>query len=681
MLYWLFRSGSPLGFVPWLVVMALWWLGGWGLLGAGFEWKAPRERAVAAWGVGLLAYLWGVNVLGRVLPPVWAFALAAVLVALTGMAVERRPWRMARTFAAGVAAGWRLWLVFGVVFLVFLEIEFGILLFDEHKNLSLISTLAAGFIPAINFYDPSAYMPYHYGFQLLGASMVRLGDMFPWVAFDVSKALVWAYALVLLWLVGAMTVRGRVARTFFVAAAVLAGGTRYLLLPPPLLAHLDGVVTLWGATAYFGNTLTEVLAALWQVSGGPPLPWPIAFLSGLRNPMVMGHAGPGTLSIAVLLLLWLLWPKMRSWHGVFVLTVMLSMWALVWETSYGLVMVGTVIMTAWAAWRRRLTAPARWWLGASVASAPVVLLQGGTLTVVAGKVLRALLHVGEAAGAASSSATPAVGMAFGLRWPPAIVSSHLGALSLFSPAAWVVALAEMGVGIVLLPWVLQWFGRRFRADRNAEWLMGAYVAGALFGMILPIFVRYSTDRDITRFTGFGLGLFSLLLALAVADWAEEGRWTLTYTGVGALLLMMVSGVVLGGLQLSAIQRPDFATSISRYDVEVSRQVWDTLPKDALVFDPRVWPAITITGRPTRYGEWLGYPSEAFEALVASPSLQELRLQGYTYVYVPYEWWDTLSPEAQAALQAPCVRLVAESRSGPEADAHFRRLLDIRACIP
>jgi len=40
-IYWLFRSGSLLSFSLWLMLMMLWWIGGWGLLNIG------RSYAVA----------------------------------------------------------------------------------------------------------------------------------------------------------------------------------------------------------------------------------------------------------------------------------------------------------------------------------------------------------------------------------------------------------------------------------------------------------------------------------------------------------------------------------------------------------------------------------------------------------------------------------------------------------
>lgn len=683
-IYWLFRSGSLLSFSLWLMLMMLWWIGGWGLLNIGFNWNELRNKAIVAWGTGLLTYLWLVNLVGRMLPPVWAFTLPAFLLAGGGMVLGGQPGQILRDFVQGVLDGWRMWLAFGVVAFIALEVEFGLLVFDEHKNLSLISTLAAGFIPAVNFYHPPQKLAYHYGFQLLGASLVRVGDMFPWVAFDVSKALVLAYVVLLGWLVGKAYLQRAWEQYLFIGAILFAGGTRYLLLliPQPLLKYIDPVVTLWGTTAEFGRRLSQVLPVTWNVDGGPPTPWPTAFLSGMHNPAVMAHAGPGTFSFALLLLIWLLALRQRSWQSVMVFVPLLSMWALIWETSYGLIIVGTVLflLGAWITRQKQWLSYAQGWVVAVVLSLGASLLQGGTLTEFFLKGVRWVSH----ARGVSVSMLPHGGkdvLGFSWRWPPAIVSSHLGPLPLFSPLGWLVALAEMGIGIVLLPWVLQWVWRRVRSAPETGWILGIYSIGALFGMVVPVFVRYRSDRDITRLTGFGLQLFTLFLVFALVRWGKEGRRDLFRAGLGSLALMMVSGIVLGGVQLSAIQRPDFGEKISRYDVEVSRQVWDKLPKDAIVFDPLGWPAVAVTGRVTRYGEWIYTPTPAFTDLVASPSLRKLRSEGYTHVYIPWEWWYILTSEQRKAFQDKCVKVVAESRLGPERDAHFRRLLDIRSCTP
>ncbi len=679
MIQWIFRSGSLVAFSLWLVVMLAWWIGGWGLLERGFRWSENKDRVLVAWGTGLMVYLWLVNMLGRWLPAEIGFSLPAVLIFVAGFVSVGSLKNLLQGFFLGLVEGWQRWLLFGVVTGIMLEVEFGLLVFDEYRNLPLISTLAAGYIPPRNFFDPTWPLAYHYAFHLLGASLVRLGGVFPWIAFDLSKALIFAYSLLLAWLVGKTYLQQGVFRWLFVGGYVFAGGTRYLLLllPPPLLARLNKVVTLWGATASVANNLSDVLTGLWRIDGAPPLVWPMAFLSGIAPPFVMAHGA----FLPFLLLIWLLLRRMNGRAGIGVLTILLSGWALAEETAYGLVVIGTGLWAGWLMWRRSLFPRMRWWSLAVVFSLGVSAVQGGTLT-------QALLQVLVALGLLHVSVPPispgSGGMAFGLRWPPAIVSAHLGALSLFQPSAWLVALFEMGVGVLLTPWVFQWVWRRARRREDPEVALMVFLLGGVVGFLFSVFVRYAFDRDIVHMSRLGIGLIFLLIPLALEEWYQEKRWALVQSGAWSLGLMMVPGVVLGALQLSAIQHPDFAQDISRYDAEVSREVWDRLPREALVFDPHGSRAVTVTGRFTRFGLWINQEYLEHQALVENPSVEELLRQGFRYAYVPHEWWYTLSPQERADLEQPCVRVVAES-IGPEDPAYhaprFRRLLDLSACNP
>lgn len=677
MLHWLFRSGSPVAFLPWLGAMLAWWIGGWGLLGVGFRWPRRKDRAIVAWGAGLSAYLFLVNILGRWLPPLWGFGLPAAVVLFVGLWVDRPVRASLREFVLGIIDGWKVWLAFAVIAFVFLEIEFGLLLFDEYRNIPLISVLAAGDIPPHNFFAPQWLLAYHYAFHLLGASLVRLGDLFPWTAFDVSKAMVFAYGMALAWLLAQEYLSEWPFQWLFMGAYALAGGTRYLLLllPQPLTAYMNRAVTLWGATAEVANDFQSALSSFWTVSGGPPLTWPIAFLSGMRNPQVMVHGA----SLPLLLLVWLLLHRLESPRATPLLVLILSLWALTSETTYALVVIGTLIWALWQVWKSRFFGPVRWWALAVLVSLPVSLVQGGTLTQAALQAL-ARLHLVDVA-------TPPVspgsgGLAFSIRWPPAIVSAHLGELSLFNPLAWVVAIAEIGVGILLLPWLWNWVRGRIAREAESDLALAVFTWGGLIGFVIPVFVRYAVDRDITLFMGLGLGLLTLLLPLAVGEWYNQHRWGLVQGAVVSLVLMMVPGIVLGGASLSAVQRPDFAMGISRYDVEVAREVWDQLPSQSLVFGG--WHAVAITGRPTRVGLWINQEDPEYKALAQHPSLQGLLSAGYTHLYVEHRWWYTLKPDERADLSRSCVKVVAESVGPMDSEFGkpvFRRLLDLQACNP
>jgi hypothetical protein len=61
----------------------------------------------------------------------------------------------------------------------------GMAVFDEPKNLSIVSMMAAGDIPPA-LYECGSRFRISLRVQLLGASLVRLGGLQPWSAFDLQ---------------------------------------------------------------------------------------------------------------------------------------------------------------------------------------------------------------------------------------------------------------------------------------------------------------------------------------------------------------------------------------------------------------------------------------------------------------------------------------------------------------
>ena len=144
-MYW-FRDTNFFALLPWLALMLVWWLGGWLLASHCFELKR-RERLLAGFGFGLLLYAWFANLLGHWLSAQLTYVLPALLVVLLGGLAwylgEREQvldWRDVRRVWPWLLAG--LTLVF-----FFVRVGKGLAIFDEGKNLSLISIMGAGDIP------------------------------------------------------------------------------------------------------------------------------------------------------------------------------------------------------------------------------------------------------------------------------------------------------------------------------------------------------------------------------------------------------------------------------------------------------------------------------------------------------------------------------------------------------
>src|SRR3990172_4528396 len=351
-MYW-FRDGNPLSLLPWLAAMVLVWLAGWLLATHAFRLQA-RERLVVGLGLGVVLYVWLANLLGHWLSPELTFILPALIILVAAILFG---WRR--------AGGYWLnredlnvwpWLLTGLG-LVWLSLLWskGLTLFDEHKNLSLISIIGNGDIPPHFFPNYPLNFIYHYGFHFIGASLMRLGGMLPWSAFDLSKSLLWGVMLLLAVLLGKRYISQRWGGWGAAAVVALASGTRYLLLllPPGFLLQADKVVQLQGTSALSAKPLSEALISPWPVDGGPPMPYMFGFLNGMMDPMVMAHQGPNIFAVLILLLVWLLLPRLASRWSVLLMAAVFATWALAWETTYGLFVLGFIVFAAIYFWQKR----------------------------------------------------------------------------------------------------------------------------------------------------------------------------------------------------------------------------------------------------------------------------------------------------------------------------------------
>ena len=676
-MYW-FRVENPLIFLQWLAVAAIWTLGGWLLASHAFRLQS-RERLLLGFGLGLSGYLWLVNLLGHWLPPTITFIGAALLVLLSGLAFAwwgQRPildWNDLRV--------WRWLLIALLLVVLFAQLARGLAIFDDRKNISIISTMAAGDIPPHHYMNSAFYFAYHYGFQLLGASMMRLGGLLPWSAFDLSKAIAGAYTLLLATLLGRRYVDHPRAGLIVAGVLAFATGTRYLLLlaPAGLMAQIDPLIGVRSVDAVVGMPLSQaILQGVW-IDDGPPAPFIYAFMNGVGWPVVMAlHAGPSSMSLVILLMTWLLVPRLRLPAAGLVLVVLFSLWALVWESSYALFVLACGVAAAYWLWKGRHQGEdvVQWTFLAALASVPVGLLQGGTIT----ELVRNLVLGIEQVAPVITDGTTAVG-GFSLRWPPAIYSGHLGAMSIFSPLQLLVAIFELGPVILFTPWITWWAWKRFKGGDS---ILGILMLSAWIGFLMPVFLSYEYDRDIVRFTKHGLLVWTL--ALAIMLWERSPGWLdkIRYPAMAGLVLMVLGGFVIAGPTLTAASQAVLTEEgINGLDSRLARDVWDELPAGSEVFDSHTWRATTITGRLTRVvmGN-MSYDyahSPEWEQLKAEPTIEGFLANGFRYVYIDELWWQSLSPAAQQALSDPCVRVVSEHHYSEQ--GQFRRLIDLERCQP
>ena len=80
-----FRIGTLISFIPWIAISLTWLIVGWLMATHAFRLER-RERLIVGIGLDLVPYLWFVNVLGHWLSATPTFALAGILVLITGVA-------------------------------------------------------------------------------------------------------------------------------------------------------------------------------------------------------------------------------------------------------------------------------------------------------------------------------------------------------------------------------------------------------------------------------------------------------------------------------------------------------------------------------------------------------------------------------------------------------------------
>ncbi len=734
MLAWWVRAplALPVGGL-WVLSLA-WW--GWRAVArrTGPAWDAAT-RTLVGLVLGQAAWLVAANALGYALPPRGALVLAWALLLAAALAVDRgaslAPW------AREMRQAWPWWALLAALVAYRWVVEVGVGYADERYHLALISTLATVNLPARLPFDPAQPLAYHYGFDLWAAGLVRLGGWWPWGAYDAAKALWWAVPPLLVARLTRAYTTARGAPAVAALVFVASGGTRYLLrwAPAAWQRAWDARVPLWGVSAELFPSLSQALASRFVTEGHPPIAPGFRWLNGLRAAWVFNHAGPALPAYAFWFALWLVLLSREDGaprRTTLVVAALVAAWGLVGEASLLLFALGVGLALLAAGWRRlqpgarqsgkgrsganpahpppragrplaqprphaaravgatrRSSGAGQGWRGwprdehapsllpPALASLPpwacglalgllVALVQGGTLTVAWQSRLGLLPQ-------------PAAAGTFALRWPPAFLSAHLGALPLTDPALWPVMLAEVGPWVLAVPWLYRTW---WRTRPAAPWERGLWLAAGL-GFVLPLVVQYraagglqGSDRDMTRFATWSLTLWMLCLVWLWPRWWRS-RPGLAAVVALALALSLVPAAGLTRAHLSAWARPVVAATLTPWDVRMAEQVWDRLPADARVFDPRGLRGVAVTAR-------LGLPAAPEPAARPWPWADALRAAGFTHAYLDDRWWaTTLTPAEQTAWRAACGAPVAQVVPPPEAEFWLRALAlwDLRACGP
>ena len=661
---------AELQIVPLLLLFLLWGIGGWLMTLRWFDLE-PHERGFIGLGIGLVVANWLGNFTARIVPMSVAFWVSAILTLIIGLISA---WPLNRDLFPGWRSiQWSRWLLFSGAVIVFTLIGRGLGMLDDFQNLPLTSLMATGDIPPHFPGRPDTRFGYHYFLILLSVQFMRVASAAPWTALDLARGLTMVLAIALTGLLAWRLTRNQIVAWISAAFYAFAGGTRWLLLllPGTLLNRMSDGLTLIGSGRTTADNLVDALSRSWEVAGSGPIAFPFAFVNGVNAPALMTHNGYGVLPHVILLLLMLLAGRERTWKTGLPLAILLVSLALANEVDFAILYLRIVLIAiVWLVQHRTLHLPqsAWFWIAVVVLAGIFALIQGGLATEV----------LYERFFPATSPSDSYFEVRFSIVLP-AVISSHLGKLSIFNPIQLLAALVEMGPMILALPLILIW---GYKALREEQWFQAALVASAI-PSLFSIFVQYSGNAGITATTRLLSNMFFLCRVLAVPlvwlwlqnkpDWMRGVTYAL---GAAALL----GGVVLFAIELIAIPRPVYGEFVSDMDARFYEEYWDRLsPPSAWVLDPMSSRAPTLFGRQANSIVHWGVHQPEYLALLENPDPYKLNSAGYRYVYADKEYWKLFA----AQLEQPCVEVLktveGAKLSHGEFIPDFRRLADISQC--
>jgi hypothetical protein len=260
---------------------------------------------------------------------------------------------------------------------------------------------------------------------------------------------------------------------------------------------------------------------------------------------------------------------------------------------------------------------------------------------------------------------------FGLRWPFAFYTAHLGILSLFDLRQLFVLLAELGPAPLLIPLVAFFSWRGFK---RGVWFPAGLGLAALASFFFGIFFKYGSDRSVTRLAQSALWIF-LCLSVPMLSLAYQNKGRVVrYAIIVGYVVATFGGLVTFAIQLTSTVNPQLSYFITAVDASFSREYWNRLSPGDHVLDWKPERSVTIFGSSPQAYYWFYNPLPEWKALADHPDPIQVARAGYRYIYMDDLWWDNLSADLRKALQQPCVRV-----AGSFGDTDWRRLLDVQAC--
>ncbi len=651
---------SEISIIPALVLIFLWFAGGWMITFRLFDIPA-RERGLVGLGVGMIASTWLSNFIARFLPLASAFWVSAIFTTLFGLYLV---FPVRNQIRKGLLKNIGQWVPFAFLFILFTLINRGLAIFDDYQNLPVMSIMATGKFPPPFPFARDVTFNYHYILLLLATQFVSIGHAPVWTALDVARGITMSLFFMYAGMFVYRFTNKPAAQFIGVIFAMFAGGVRwlYLLMPLSFVRKISDNVTLLGSAAESGSSLYNLLYKPWLIAGPPPYPFPFIFLSGINNASIMSIGGAGLVSSLIIMLLLLLCTHVREKSAVIPLTILFASMALANEVTYALFVAGfALLLLIWIIQQHSLKLPASlfFWLGIFFSSGVLSLIQGGIITgVVSG-------FFGKTASSYHEGGLHYI-------FPPAIVSGHLGILSLFNPYQLISAFLEIGPVILFFPLVLIY---GWNAFKNNNWLEASFVFSGVISLCM-IFVQYSGNAGLTatsRLYNNFIGVSTIYAIPLVWGWVSRKKEFAHYVVSSLGLVTIMSGIVLFSSQLSAFSRPVASYLLSDIDVQMYKKYWNQLPADVMVFDVAPFRSATIFGRGSESLETLYVTQPEFADLAGFPDPVKVHAAGYDFMYYSNSYWD----DHKNVVDIPCVKIIDQMDDTELGD--FRRLVNISKC--
>lgn len=631
------------------------------------------ETTLISFGLGLILQTWIANLLVRFIEVRLSFILSAVLVLIAGLVVTILK-KNFKTIRQHFCFPLSYWLFFALATVIFLMIGRGLAIFDDYQNIPVTSILASGVVPPVFVLNPGLSFDYHYLMLLNAAQWVRLADVYPWTALDITRALFFSLTLVYTAFLARRVTRSAFSGWISVMFMAFAGGVRWLLLflPNGLMERVSAEVEMMGTGLATAGTLKEALTLPWVFEGGGSFPFPFAFGNGYHTIAVMKHDGTGLMGTAMALLIILFFQKWRGTGGIILVSILITAMALIDEIWFIFFLAACGLILFIFLIRNFINQRRHWGLLLVllvIIPAIIALFQGGVITGAFNNL------VSPAAAGVPENPEQYFSMSFLFRWPPAFVSANLGVLKLTNWQQLIVALAEVGPILLLIP-LFTAFSRK--AMRAGQWIYVILGLALLFSLGMVFFeyqglAGFSASKRLTLFATDLLILFAIpLLWLWLAN---KAAWLKSLTA-GLVWATMLAGMVYFGIETLSVREPVLSYFLEPLDARVYDMEWNRLEPDAMVFDILPTRSATIFARPLRTNLSWYVPTDEFLKQVKNPLPGVLQAAGYRYFYYSNEDWEFMTGDVRLAYADSCVQEVLKV-SNREQD--YRRLVDVSAC--